>query len=193
MQLLAQEEYGLRCLIALARARGGAPLTIHEVAAEEGLSPEYAAKLLAALRRAGLVASTRGAAGGYRLARDAAGLTAWDVVAALGGALFPETFCDCHAGARSEGCVHRSACALRALWRRADAAVRTVLAGVTLADLAGREERLPAPPAFSAALAAAAEAAPLAAAVAPPPIEAAAAAPPIEAAAPSGRRDAWPG
>ena len=137
MQLLAQEEYGLRCLLELAR-HGELARTIHEVAAAEGLSPDYAAKLLRELRRGGLVASTRGAAGGYRLARDANAITAWDAIAVLGGALFPVGFCECHPG-RAERCVRSQDCALRAIWRAADAAVRGVLSRVTLADLVGSE------------------------------------------------------
>jgi Rrf2 family protein len=137
MQLLAQEEYGLRCLLELAR-HGEIARTIHEVAAAEGLSPDYAAKLLRELRRGGLVESTRGAAGGYRLAREAGAITAWDAIAVLGGALFPERFCECHPG-RAERCVRSRDCALRAIWRAADDAVRAVLSRVTLADLVGSE------------------------------------------------------
>ena len=81
MQLLAQEEYGLRCLLELAR-HDTKPRTIQQIASAEGLSPDYAAKLLRELRRGGLVESTRGAAGGYRLARSADTITAWDAVAA---------------------------------------------------------------------------------------------------------------
>jgi Rrf2 family protein len=136
MQLLAQEEYGLRCLLEL--ARHARPRTIHEIAAAEGLSPDYAAKLLRELRRGGLVESTRGAAGGYRLAREAGAITAWDAIAVLGGSLFPDGFCECHPG-RAERCVRSSDCALRAIWRAADSALRGVLAGVTLADLVASE------------------------------------------------------
>jgi Rrf2 family transcriptional regulator, iron-sulfur cluster assembly transcription factor len=137
MQLLAQEEYGLRCLLELAR-HGVDARTIHEIAEAEGLSPDYAAKLLRELRRGGLVESTRGAAGGYRLAREAGEITAWDAISVLGGTLFPEGFCECHPG-RAERCVRSKDCALRAIWRAADAAVRTVLSGVTLADLVSSE------------------------------------------------------
>jgi Rrf2 family transcriptional regulator, iron-sulfur cluster assembly transcription factor len=137
MQLLAQEEYGLRCLLELAR-HGAIARTIHEVAAAEGLSPDYAAKLLRELRRGGLVASTRGAAGGYRLAREPGAITAWDAIAVLGGALFPEGFCECHPG-RADRCVRSRDCALRAIWRAADDAVRAVLSRVTLADLVASE------------------------------------------------------
>jgi len=137
MQLLAQEEYGLRCLLALAQ-NGAGGRTIHEIAEAEGLSPDYAAKLLRELRRGGLVESTRGAAGGYRLAREAADITAWDAIAVLGGALFPQGFCECHPG-RAERCVRSRDCALRAIWRAADEAVRSVLSRVSLADLVASE------------------------------------------------------
>lgn len=140
MQLLAQEEYGLRCLLELAR-HDARPRTIQQIAEAEGLSPDYAAKLLRELRRGGLVESTRGAAGGYRLARGAGAITAWDAVAALGGSLFPDDFCACHAG-RAPCCVRSSDCALRAIWRAADGAVRGVLSGVTLADLVASESAM---------------------------------------------------
>jgi Rrf2 family protein len=133
MQLLAQEEYGLRCLVALAR-HGGASCTIQDVAREEGISADYAAKLLRELRRGGLVASTRGASGGYRLVRTPESICVWDAVEVLGGGLFPEDFCACHPGRRRD-CVHDGDCALRALWRRVDDAVRGVLERVSLADL----------------------------------------------------------
>lgn len=134
MQLLAQEEYGLRCLLELARQPEGGPLTIQAIARAEGLSSDYAAKLLRELRRGGLVASTRGAAGGYRLARPASEVSVWDAIQVLGGGLFPERFCECHSGLRSV-CVRGSDCSLRALWRLLDSAVREVLSGTTLADL----------------------------------------------------------
>ena len=134
MQLLAQEEYGLRCLVELSRHPRDRPRTIREIAEAEGLSPDYAAKLLRELRRGGLVASTRGAAGGYRLTRAAGEITAWDAIQVLGGSLLPDSFCECHAG-QQDKCVRSGDCALRALWRSVDDAVRGVLHGVTLEDL----------------------------------------------------------
>ncbi|MCE2391155.1 MAG: Rrf2 family transcriptional regulator [Proteobacteria bacterium] len=141
MQLLAQEEYGLRCLVQVAQHTGDAPLTIHTVAEREGLSPEYAAKLMRALRRSGLVVSRRGAAGGYRLAQPADRITAWDVIEALGGSFFSEEFCDAHPG-QLRDCVHTTNCSIRGLWRSVEAAVRGVLERVTLADLVRPEQDL---------------------------------------------------
>ncbi len=140
MQLLAQEEYGLRCLIQVARQRGPEPLTIPEIAESEGISPEYAAKLMRALRQNGFVVSTRGAGGGYRLSRPANGITAWQVIQGLGGSLFPAEFCDTHPG-QLRDCVHSTGCSLRALWSTVESAIRSVLEGVTVADLA-RDDRI---------------------------------------------------
>ena len=94
MHLSSQEEYGLRCLLQLARHDGDEPMPIQEIAELEGLTPEYVAKLMRVLRKGGLVTSTRGAAGGYRLDRPADEITLWDAVEILGGPLFPESFCE---------------------------------------------------------------------------------------------------
>jgi Rrf2 family protein len=141
MQLLAQEEYGLRCLLQVARQRGPDPLTIPEIAEREGLSPEYAAKLMRALRQTELVVSTRGAGGGYRLARPATEITAWQVIQALGGSLFPAEFCDSHPGQRQD-CVHSTGCSLRGLWGSVESAIRGVLENVTVAELARDDSTL---------------------------------------------------
>lgn len=137
MHLLATEEYGLRCLLQVAQlGQNGVdrPLTIPEIAEAEGMTAVYAGKIMRSLREGGLVTSTRGAAGGYRLARSADSITPWDVILALGGSMFPESFCETHPGARPD-CVHSPDCSIRALWRRAESAVEHVLSGVTLADL----------------------------------------------------------
>jgi Rrf2 family protein len=138
MQLLAQEEYGLRCLLELSRHSGSEPLTIQEIAKAEGLSPDYAAKLLRELRRGGLVSSTRGATGGYQLARSADEISVWDAIEVLGGSLFPDRFCDGHPGKRRL-CVRSSDCSIRTVWRLVDETVRSVLGGITLRDLQGAE------------------------------------------------------
>ena len=134
MQVLATEEYGLRCLLRVAAHQGAGLLTIPEIAEAEGLSAEYTGKIMRALREGQLVNSTRGAAGGYRLARQPNEITPWDVIQALGGSFFPDSFCETHPGQLAD-CVHSQACSIRALWRRVETAVQGVLGGVTLADL----------------------------------------------------------
>src|SRR5258706_15646236 len=93
MQLLASEEYGLRCLLQVSRSVGGAPVSISQIADAEGLSPEYTAKLMRELRLGGLVDSVRGADGGYRLARPADAISGWRALEVPGGAVFSHQFC----------------------------------------------------------------------------------------------------
>ncbi len=139
MHLSAQEEYGFRCLLQVAQHQAAEPLTIPAIAASEGLSPEYTAKLMRTLRRAGLVTSKRGASGGYQLARPPGEVNAWEVIEALGGSFFPDEFCDSHPG-QLRSCVHSTGCSIRGLWGVVERSVRGVLENVSLADLR-RDER----------------------------------------------------
>ena len=144
MKITAQEEYGLRCLLRLARAEDGQSLTIPEIAASEGLSAPHAAKILSVLRQAGLIESVRGRAGGYRLAGAPADVSLGTILAVLGEPLFDDPgYCQRHAGTESEGiCVHRGGCTLRALWQTLEHWMRRALDQVTLADLLDSEGRL---------------------------------------------------
>ena len=141
MQLLASEEYGLRCLLRVAARDDGAPVSIAEIAEAEGLSPEYTAKLMRRLRIAGVVSSQRGAEGGYRLTRPRREITVWAALEALGGEFYGERFCACHAGQR-QSCVRSGNCAIRALWRALQATLRDTLEGITLADLQRDEKSM---------------------------------------------------
>jgi Rrf2 family protein len=87
-----------------------------------------------ALRQGGLVTSTRGPGGGYRLARDPKEVTAWEVIGSLGGSFFPESFCESHPGVLRD-CIHSTDCSIRALWRALETGLRDVLDRITLADL----------------------------------------------------------
>jgi Rrf2 family protein len=134
MQLQASEEYGLRCLLQVAGAGPDVRVSIARISSSEGLSPEYTAKLMRQLRLGGLVHSTRGADGGYRLARPAWEISVWQALQVLGGAFFDSEFCECHGGAR-RSCVRNQDCSVRALWRIVQQSVRTTLEGVSLQDL----------------------------------------------------------
>jgi Rrf2 family protein len=139
MQLLASEEYGLRCLLRVAGAEGDGPVSISRIAEAEGLSPEYTAKLMRELRLGDLVRSVRGADGGYCLSRSAGEISVWSALQVLGGDFFSERFCDCHPGQRAR-CVRSRDCSLRALWRAVQGALRESLERISLADLR-RDER----------------------------------------------------
>ncbi len=139
MHILALEEYGLRCLLQVALRDAEGPVSAQEIARAEGMGPAYVARILGRLRAGGLIESTRGARGGYRLAHPAGEISVWDAIIVLGGEFFPEGFCDCHPGRRRE-CIHSTDCSIRALWRKTQGVLREALAGISLEDLR-RDER----------------------------------------------------
>jgi Rrf2 family protein len=144
MKITAQEEYGLRCLLRLARVEADQPpLTIPEIAADEHLSPPNVAKLLSVLRQAGLIESVRGRTGGYRLAHPPTDIRLGAVLLALGEPLYDGEYCDRHAGLDADGpCVHRNDCTLRILWGTLEGWIRRTLNQITLADLLQSEGRI---------------------------------------------------
>jgi Rrf2 family protein len=83
MKVSAQEEYGLRCLLQLARLPEGESLTLNQLAEREGISGANAGKLMWLLNKAGLVSSTRGTKGGYTLARPAADIHLSEIIKVL--------------------------------------------------------------------------------------------------------------
>ncbi len=116
MRITAQEEYGLRCLLQLAKNAGAArPVTVREVAANEGISTAYAEKLLYQLSKAGLAESVRGIRGGFRLKRRPEDVTVGDVVRALGSFLTHAAICQRFTGEGTQ-CVHNKNCGLRPVW-----------------------------------------------------------------------------
>jgi len=141
MKLSSQEEYGLRCLLQIARAGEGASLTIAEVSEREGISAPNVAKIMRLLRRAGLVRSTRGKAGGYTLARPASDVRVLDVLGALGGRLFDSGFCDRHAGLEA-ACLNTSDCSIRPVLRHIQDAVDQALGELTLQGLLVPEQEV---------------------------------------------------
>jgi len=140
MKLTSQEEYGLRCLLQIGRLAPGGSLTIPEISQAEGISKEYAAKLLRLLRQAGFIKSVRGQAGGYILARPAAEITIGEALAALGGRLYEAGFCQDHSGVSSV-CSRSVDCSVRSLWRGVQQLVDQVLGKTTLKDLLSDEQQ----------------------------------------------------
>lgn len=133
MKFSAQEEYGLRCLLTIARSSCGSA-TIPEIGRQEQLSESHVAKLLMILRKEGFVVSTRGHAGGYSLSKPADQMMAGDILNALGGRLYDDDYCDRHGGLADE-CVHGTGCAISNLWNSVQEAVDNVLYRVSLQSL----------------------------------------------------------
>ena len=138
MEITAQEEYGLRCLLQLARSPRGQVVNVKEIATREGLSSAYAEKLLRILSRAGLVHSVRGLKGGYVLNRPAASITLGEVVRGLGTVETTNHICSVFTGKR-DACVHFSDCGIRSIWSGLTTYIQSFLDQTTLESLLGNE------------------------------------------------------
>ncbi|HEY9630378.1 MAG: Rrf2 family transcriptional regulator [Oscillatoriophycideae cyanobacterium NC_groundwater_1537_Pr4_S-0.65um_50_18] len=130
MELSCKSEYALLALMELAtQYSSGEPLQIRQIAAEQNIPDRYLEQLLAALRRAGIVRSQRGARGGYLLAREPWKITLLEVLSCIEGAESRPTEPGREAKSVEEMIV-------REIWQEAGRATDAVLQKYTLQDLA---------------------------------------------------------
>ena len=134
MKITSQEEYGLRCLLQLARMPQYQVVSVKEIAGKEGLSSAYVEKLLRILSRAGLVHSVRGLKGGYVLNRPATSVTLGEVVRALGTVQTTNHICQHFTGNQSI-CVHFNDCGIRSVWSGLTTYIQNFLDQTTLQSL----------------------------------------------------------
>ena len=140
MFFTTKAEYGVRLLIEVGRQGQDQPVSLKAIADTENLPLAYLERIVALLKRAGLVSSTRGAHGGYVLARSADEIRMDEVVLALEGSLAPmECFVDDRAEDGRVLCSHHDdsgrGCATKLLWTRVQVGVTHTLAQTTLAEL----------------------------------------------------------
>jgi Rrf2 family iron-sulfur cluster assembly transcriptional regulator len=141
MKFSSQEEYGLRCLLRIARDGGEKGLTIPEISQSEGISIPNAAKLLRILRLGGFLESSRGQTGGYSLSKPAEEIAVGDVLSVLGGKLYDKEFCSSYSG-NVNICNNSIDCSIRSIWQTVQLAVDEVLNKITLKDLLASENTL---------------------------------------------------
>ena len=122
-------DYGTMIVTVLA-AEPARLYSAQELATHTHVSAPTVSKLLKQLTNSGLVESSRGARGGYRLARDPAAITVADVIAAIDGPI-GLTQCSVHKG----DCAVESYCGVRSNWRLINTAIRNALESVTLEQM----------------------------------------------------------
>ena len=137
MRVSSTEEYGLRCIIRVARGFAtDRPVTAIEVSQQEAISVPYAQKLLRRLAGAGLLVSRRGVGGGYLLAADPAHISLLDVVRALDGELQATDVCQRYAGTEEDQtCQRMGACSIQPVWSHIEKVVARSLERVSLQSL----------------------------------------------------------
>jgi len=121
-------------MVDLAVHDGNGPVLLKDAAARQDVSEKYLSQIVIPLRAAGLLQSTRGPRGGYRLGKASRDITVADIVEALDGSI---CLVDCLGDQRL--CDRIGVCPTREVWKLLGDRVRQTLHGVTLAELSGRE------------------------------------------------------
>jgi FeS assembly SUF system regulator len=131
LRLSKMTDYAVVVLVRLAQgqAAGGAVQTSPGVAAATGIPEPTVAKVLKSLAAEGLVASQRGARGGYRLLRPLAAIPVAEVITAIDG---PIALAACVEGG---GCGSETLCPVRGRWDPVNEAIREALTAISLADM----------------------------------------------------------
>ena len=137
MRITTWAEYGLICAVHLARRVTDGPVTGRDIAERERLPSDYVEQILLRMRRADIVRSTRGARGGYMLARDPATISVRNVIQASELTTF-DLHCVSHP-VNSERCADSESCSIRPVWQLLQKRIDDVLEGVKLSDLLGDE------------------------------------------------------
>jgi Rrf2 family cysteine metabolism transcriptional repressor len=139
MRVSTRAEYGLRALLDLVAHYGQGPVHSRQIAERQGLPEPYLNQLMAALRRAGLVASKRGPHGGHVLSRPPSTITLREAFEVLEGTTAPWWCVEVD----DPDCAFVDGCGLRPVWRAVQAAADGVLNRLTLADLRPAPGTLP--------------------------------------------------
>jgi len=130
MKLSTRGRYGIHTMYDLALNGVNGPQSIKAIAERGGMPEAYLEQLIAGLKKAGLVTSTRGAQGGYMLARPADDITVGDVLRALEGGL---SLVECLDG--EDCCDKACACPSRIVWQKLRDGMMAIVDGITLQDM----------------------------------------------------------
>ncbi len=131
MRVSTKGRYALRMMIDLARTGDEMPVALRDIAKRQQIPIKYTENIMALLMHAGLVTSTRGKAGGYRLAHRPDEYKVYDIIAAAEGDLTPVM---CLAEDVPD-CPMKNNCATLPIWKGLDETVRNYLSTFSLADL----------------------------------------------------------
>ena len=143
MKLSMRGDYGVRAVVDLAQRYGQGPIQSAEIAGRQGIPEPYLDQLLSALRKGGIIKSTRGPQGGHMLARPPEEITMADVVGVLEG---PINLLGCLD--EPADCCLSSVCTQRDVWIEVTRQIQATLAGTTIQSLAQRQSEREARPMY---------------------------------------------
>jgi Rrf2 family protein len=131
VKVSSRAEYGMRALVDLALHYGEGYVQSHEIAARQGLPESYLNQIMTSLRRAGLVTSKRGPAGGHALSRAPVEITLRQAFEVLEEGAAPWWCVE----VEDPDCEYAPGCGVRPIWMAMKAAAEGVLDRLTLQDI----------------------------------------------------------
>ncbi|MFH0921580.1 MAG: Rrf2 family transcriptional regulator [Fibrobacterota bacterium] len=131
MKISTKCRYGVRALLDMAKNGSNGPVKRRDIAKREAIPMPYLENILVTLRKAGIISTARGAAGGYRLKKRPDEIKLLGVVEALEGSLAPLECVD-----NPSSCKRLKGCESHQLWKQLYEAHKNILENMTLADLA---------------------------------------------------------
>ena len=139
MKLTTKGRYGLRAVIDLAMYAKNEPVSLSDVAERQNISISYLEQLIAKLKKAGIVQSTRGAQGGYSLAKNPKEVSVGEILRALEGSLSPV---DCSAvdGEGETECSASNFCVTKYVWKRINDSINDTVNNIFLSELLEESE-----------------------------------------------------
>jgi Rrf2 family iron-sulfur cluster assembly transcriptional regulator len=129
MRLTTKGRFAVTAMVDLALRHGGGPVTLAEISSRQKISLSYLEQLFGKLRRRSLVDSVRGPGGGYRLARDMAGISVAEIILAVDEPI------DATQCAGKENCRDEQKCLTHDLWATLNSRIFDYLEAVTLRQL----------------------------------------------------------
>jgi Rrf2 family protein len=130
MKISTKGRYGLRVLLDIAAHQEKGPVILRDISARQAISEKYLWQVINPLKAAGLVNSTRGAKGGYVLAKAPGDITLLEIVSILEG---PVSVVDCVD--TPDKCDRSGACVTRGVWGKIERAIKESMAKITLKEI----------------------------------------------------------
>ena len=134
MKISTKGRYGLRVLLDIAAHQGKGPVILRDISARQEISEKYLWQVINPLKAAGLVNSTRGAKGGYVLAKAPGDITLLEIVSILEG---PVSVVDCVG--TPDKCERSGTCVTRGVWEKIESGIKDSMAKITLKEIVDKQ------------------------------------------------------
>lgn len=138
MKISTKGRYALRMMVDLAEHQGDGYVSLKDIAGRQDISKKYLEQIIPVLTRGGFLKVSRGAQGGYRLAKAPAAYTVKEILELTEGSLAPVACL----GDEPLGCERSAFCATIGLWKGLQEVVENYLDGISLQDLLDNQRQM---------------------------------------------------